>query len=95
MKDFELNSTQGMATRMMMQMQQEQEEAHMLDRLRGSDFSGTQNQNCNAIQVGGVSVEIEEAGTILDSANFADHAPTHSNVLSFINTGNFSYINQA
>jgi hypothetical protein len=62
----------------------------LLDRLRGSDFSGAEPQNSNAIQVGGVSVELEEAGTILDSANFADQAPGTSNMHSFINTGNLT-----
>jgi len=41
-----------------------------------------------------VSVEIEDVGTVLDNANIPDHARTNSNLQSFINTGNFSNMQQ-
>lgn len=41
-----------------------------------------------------MSVEIEDAGTVLDNANMPDHTRTNSNLQSFINTGNFSNMQQ-
>lgn len=43
------------------------------DQQRDNEYQNAKNQNKNAIQVGGVSVEMDDAQAMQDNMNFADY----------------------